>query len=107
MSLDDLDALILKGAIEPAGIDPNTGEMLYNFTDKLKNVHPALHKEVSNMFNSHVMILWEKGMVDMNPTLENPTVSLTPRAFSRKLISSLDEDVAHTLKEIKRVTRTK
>ena len=43
----EIDDLILSGALEPAGIDPESGEMLYNFTDKLKDVSPLLHQEVN------------------------------------------------------------
>jgi hypothetical protein len=54
----EIDDLILSGALEPAGIDPESGEMLYNFTDKLKDVSPVLHREVNNAFNAHVMKGW-------------------------------------------------
>ena len=99
---NEIDELILSGALEPAGIDPDTGEMLYNFTNKLKDIHPLLHKEVNNLFSSHVMKLWELGMVTMNVMDENPIVNLTEKAFDKNLIASLDEDIAYTLKEIKR-----
>ncbi len=99
---DDIEALILSGALEPAGVDSETGEILYNFTDKLRDVHPLLHREVNNMFSAHVMKLWELDMVTMDITSENPMVNLTPKAFDPKLIESLDEEIAYTLKEIKR-----
>lgn len=97
-----LDDLILSGAVEPAGIDPETGEMLYTFTNKLKTVHPVLAREVANMFDSHIMTLWELGMVDMNVMDANPNVRLTPKAFDEELISGLDQEVLQTLKEVKR-----
>ena len=103
----NLDDLILSGAIEPAGIDPESGEMLYNFTDKLKKVSPILHREAANMFDSHIMILWEKGIVEMNPTLKNPLVKLTEKAFDENIIDALDEDLLNTLKEVKRILTTK
>lgn len=99
---NEIDELILSGALEPAGIDPETGEMLYSFTNKLKDINPLLHKEVNNMFSSHMMKLWELGMVNMNVADKNPIVELTPQAFDKDLIASLDEDIAYTLKEIKR-----
>jgi len=98
----NIDNLILAGALEPAGIDSETGEMLYNFTTKLKEINPVLHKEVNNMFNNHMMKLWELGMITMNLIDENPLVNLTEKAFDNFLIESLDEDLGHTLKEIKR-----
>ncbi|NDB82078.1 MAG: hypothetical protein EB127_04955 [Alphaproteobacteria bacterium] len=98
----EIDDLILSGALEPAGIDPETGELLYNFTDKLSLVSPVLAREVANMFDSHVMKLWELGMVSMDVMDENPIVKLTPKAFDTGSIKSLDEEIAYTLKEIKR-----
>lgn len=98
----DIDYLILKGAIEPVGIDPESGEMLYNFTDKLKDVSPVLHREVNNTFNSHVMKLWELGMVSMNVTDKNPIVQLTEQSFDADLMSQLNDEELYTLKEIKR-----
>jgi len=99
---NEFDQLILSGAIEPAGVDPDTGEMLYNFTKKLKKVSPVLHREVNNMFSTHIMALWEKNMVEMDITEENPMVKLTEKAFNNEEIKLLDPDIAYTLKEIKR-----
>lgn len=98
----EIEDLILSGAVEVAGIDPNTGEMLYNFTDKLKDVSPILHREVSNAFNAHVTRLWELDMIDMDITSENPMVRLTKKAFHPAFLSRLDEDEKYTLQEIKR-----
>ncbi|MFN7584228.1 MAG: hypothetical protein ACK5P0_02605 [bacterium] len=98
----NIDDLILSGAVEPVAIDSETGEMLYTFTDKLKDVSPALHREVNNMFDSHIMRLWELDMIDMDVTDSNPIVRLTKKAFHPAFISKLNEDELHTLKEIKR-----
>jgi hypothetical protein len=98
----EIDDLILSGALEPAGIDPESGEMLYNFTDKLKDVSPVLHREVNNAFNAHVMKLWELGMVSMDITDKNPLVQLTEKSFEPDLISQLNDEELYTLKEIKR-----
>lgn len=99
---DDFDKLILSGALEPAGIDPDTGEMLYNFTKKLEKISPVLHREIQNMFSTHIMTLWEKEIVEMDITEENPLVKLTEKAFDYNVIKDLDEEVLYTLKEIKR-----
>lgn len=98
----DIEDLILSGAVEPAGIDSETGEMLYSFTNKLKDVSPLLAREVDNMFNEHVMKLWEIGILRMNVMDENPIVRLTEKAFNKEIVEALDEDLKHTLKEIKR-----
>ena len=98
----NIDDLILSGAIEPSGVDPETGEMLYTFTDKLKRVSPMLYNLVNNEFTSHIMKLWELDIIKMNVTEENPIIKLSKNAFNQELIDSLDEEVAYTLKEIKR-----
>ena len=98
----EIDDLILSGALEPSRVDPETGEMLYTFTSKLEYISPMLYKEVNNMFSSHIMRLWELDMVSMDITEKNPIVTLTKNAFNKKLIKSLDKDVANTLKEVKR-----
>jgi len=98
----EIEDLILSGAVEVAGVDPDTGEMLYNFTEKLKDVNPILHREVNNLFNAHVMRLWELDLIDMNVTLENPTVRLTKKAFHPSCLSKLSEEEKYTLSEIKR-----
>jgi len=46
-----IDELILLGALEPEGIDSETGEVLYKFTDKLKSVDPQLHGLVNNIMS--------------------------------------------------------
>jgi len=97
-----IDELILLGALEPEVIDSETGEVLYKFTDKLKSVDPQLHGLVNNMFNSHIMRLWELGMVSMNITDPNPIVTLTEKAFIPDFMSLLNDDELYTLKEIKR-----
>lgn len=98
----EIDDLISSGALEVVGVDSVTGEMLYNFTDKLKDICPELHIEVNNMFSSHMMKLWELDMISMDVMNENPLVTLTNKAFDLELIKSLDEDLLHTLNEVKR-----
>ena len=99
MSLDDL---ILSGAVEPAGIDSETGEMLYTFTNKLKYISPVLHREIDNMFSSHIMKFWELDMIVMDVTESNPIITLTPKAFNASLVDLLSKEELHTLQEIKR-----
>lgn len=105
--ITEIDELILSGALEPAGIDTETGEMLYTFTSKLKNVNPLLHKEMNNMFSEHIMKLWEYEMIEMDVTEPNPVVKLTPKAFDENAISKLDKEIIFTLKEIKRTLYNK
>ena len=95
--------LILSGALEVAGVDIDTGEMLYNFTDKLKNINPKLHNEFSTYFSTEISGLWENGFIEMDITEKNPMVSLTKKALDEKEVNRLDKQKQYTLKEIIRV----
>lgn len=98
----DFDKLVLSGVVEPAALDPETGEMLYTFSKDLENINPELHKIVLDNFLSSAMKLWELGFINMNVTEKNPMVSLTKSAFDEEKINQLDEDMQFSLKEIKR-----
>lgn len=100
---DIIDNLILSGALEPCGIDMETGEMLYNFTDKLQQVDPLLHDEFQRYFTSETMALWEHGFIEMDVTLDHPVVSLTQKAFDSAEVLKLDKSHQYTLKEIIRI----
>jgi hypothetical protein len=97
-----IESLILKGAIEMAGIS-DSGEPLYNFTTKIKEVMPELYREHLNFVNSALMGLWEKGFLNMDLLDENPTVRLSEKAFDQNEISGLSEKDQFSLMEIKRI----
>lgn len=98
----DFDKLVLSGIVEPAALDPDTGEMLYTFNKDLDKINPELHQLVLNNFVDSAMKLWQLGFLNMDVTSKNPLVSLTPRAFDQNKIDELDEDMQFSLKEIKR-----
>jgi hypothetical protein len=56
-----IEHLVLQGAIEISGIDQTTGDMLYSITDKLKEVHPKLYKELKGDFERHMFELIDQG----------------------------------------------
>lgn len=97
---DIVETLILNGAIEVAGLDMETGDALYTFTDKLSQFSPALHRELNNYFYSEIMFLWENGFVDMDITSEEPSVSLTEKALDEAVLRSLDKEHLISLKGI-------
>lgn len=100
---DAIEKLILAGALEVAGIDMETGEPVYNFTEKLIDISPELHTEVSTYFSRETMALWEEGFLEMNVTEKNPVVRLTQKALDEIEVSNLDRDRQYTLKEIIRI----
>lgn len=84
-----VEELILDGSIEPFGIDNETGEFLYSFTDKLKELHPELHNNFNNHFYSSVISLWEKGFIEMDVTEVDPKIHLTRKALDMLEIAKL------------------
>lgn len=100
MSEDMMEELILDGSAEFAGIDVETGEMLYNFTSKLHKLHPEISNELERYFHSYVMKLWEKGFLEMNILDSDPTVKLTNLAYDEAAIGSLDAIERRTLQAV-------
>lgn len=100
---DKIEDLILSGALEVAGVDLETGEMLYNFTDKLRNISPELHKEMSDYITKETMSLWVDGFLDIDITEKNPLVRLTEKAFNDEEVGKLNKEKQYTLKEIIRI----
>jgi hypothetical protein len=102
-----IDALILSGGLEFAGVDPETGEPLYRPTSILESIDPKLSKEMSSYFSETTMKLWEKGFIDMDVTIEDPLVKLAEKAFDLEAINLLDKNERVVIKEIIRVLSEK
>jgi hypothetical protein len=100
-----IEDLILKGALEVSGIDIETGEPLYNFTHKIKDVSPELDQEMQTFFSQEMMFLWENGFVEMDITEKDPIVRLTQKAFNNNEVLKLDKNKQYTLKDIIRQLR--
>jgi hypothetical protein len=100
---DKIEDLILSGALEVSGIDIDTGEMLYNFTDKLKDINPDLFKDMSDYISTETMALWAEGFLDIDVTEKNPIVKLTSKAFDDAEVYKLPKEKQYTLKEIIRI----
>jgi hypothetical protein len=101
-----MEKLLLDGSIEFAGVDAETGEMLYAFNDKLKETMPELYDQHLNFVHNEVMHLWEHGFLELSDfTEKNPKVGLTEKAFADEEIAKLSDDLRVSLEEIKRVLR--
>lgn len=101
-----IDKLILSGAVEVAGIDSDTGDFLYQFTPKLKDVSPELYNEHVNHVNGELMRLWEKGFLDINISEDNPIVKLTALAFDQEKLAALSKEDRWGIEEIKRLLKS-
>jgi hypothetical protein len=98
-----IEKMILDGALEISGIDEETGEFLYTFTDKLAEQYPELYKETQTYFSKEMMFLWENSFISMDVTDSNPLVSLTEKALDKEEVSKLSPEVQAMLKEVIRV----
>jgi hypothetical protein len=99
-----MEELILNGVVEVAGVDAETGEFLYNFTPKLKEVMPELWNERLDFIHGEIMFFWENGFIeaeDMDTI--NPKVFLTDMANDEDAIAELPKDKQESLREIKRM----
>lgn len=106
--MDDLsiESLIMNGIIEIAALDPQTGEFLYTFTNKVKEKMPELYKTHMATVHAEVMYFWEKGFVNLTDwESPNPMVSLTKKAFDNESLLSLSTDKRQILEELKRILK--
>jgi hypothetical protein len=102
---DIIDKLILDNALEVVGIDNTNGEFLYAFTSKIKEVMPDLYEDHLNSVNSEIMILWEKGYLNVDFLADDPSVSLTDKAFINEELKKLSRQELWSLEEIKRLLK--
>lgn len=98
-----IDNLILEGGIEVAGVDPDTGEILYAFTPKVKEIMPELYDDHLNFVNDELMVLWEKGYVNIDFLKDDPLISLSDKAYLPEEVEKLSKQEKWSLQELKRV----
>ena len=101
-----IDKLILDGGLQVAGVDTETGEFLYQFTPKLKEISPILYEEHINHVNGELMRLWEKGFLNISIMEENPIVTLAPKAFDQDEVAKLSKEDRWGIEEIKRLLKS-
>jgi hypothetical protein len=100
---ETIDALILSGAVEISAIDSKTGEPLYSFSPKIKEIMPKLYEQHITEVNRDIMTLWEKGFLNIEMLTDNPLVTLSDKAFSDFEVENLSKELQMSLSEIKRL----
>lgn len=100
---ETIEALILSGAIEISALDERTGQPLYSFSPKIKEIMPELYQEHINEVNRDIMMLWELGFLDIDLLAEDPVVTLTSKAFADEEIEKISRELQISLLEIKRL----
>jgi hypothetical protein len=98
-----IEDLILGGALEVAGVDSQTGEFLYNITPKLKDIMPDLYKDHIDTVNKNMLILWEKGYLNIDFMDDDPLVTISNKGLDLKEIKKLSQEEIFALEEIKRL----
>jgi len=99
-----IEQLILDGFLEIAGVDTESGDILYNFTTKLQQDNQELYNIHNNYFFQELNNLWQKGFINMSLLDFDPEVTLTEKAHNDQEISKLSKEERHSLNEIKRIT---
>ena len=97
-----IDALISFGALELEAIDAESGQLVYRVTEKLKEVFPAMYDELSEQIYKDTMSLWQKGLLSMDVTSDNPLVSPTEAALDRANWTNLSDGEYSTMNTIMR-----
>ena len=100
---ETIDALILSGAVEISAIDSKTGEPLYSFSPKIKEIMPKLYEQHITEVNRDIMTLWEKGFLNIEMLTDNPLVTLSDKAFNDFEVENLSKELQMSLSEIKRL----
>jgi hypothetical protein len=98
-----IEDLILKGGIEAAGIDSQTGEFLYSFTPKIKELMPELYEEHIASVNIELMGLWQKGYINIDLFEKDPVITLSEKALIKEEVDKLSSKDQWSLDEIKRM----
>jgi hypothetical protein len=99
-----IEELILNGILEVSAIDIDTGQPLYTFTNKLKEYDEDLYNMQNNYFFQEMTSLWEKGFIDLTLFDNDPSITITDKAWDQTAINELDDEQKRSLKEIKRIT---
>jgi hypothetical protein len=95
--------LILQGALEVAGVDSETNELLYTITSKMQEVMPDMYEDHLTQVNKDLLNLWEKGYVNIDFLLTDPLVTISEKGVDKAEISKLTKHEIWALEEVKRL----
>jgi hypothetical protein len=102
---DSIDYLLLNGGLEVVGLDSDSGEFLYAFTPKIKDLMPELYEEHISDVNKNVLKLWEMGYLEIDFMQEDPVITVGAKALDSLEMSKLSKDDQWHLNEIKRLLK--
>ena len=99
-----LEYLIGIDAVQWAGFDAENNVPLYVFTEKIKEISPALYQERQTEVYKLTLDLWEKGFVEADWLTEDPIVYLTEKSFEEERLQGLSSSEKLFISELKRLT---
>jgi hypothetical protein len=99
-----LEYLIGIDAVQWAGFDAENDMPLYVFTEKIKEISPALYQERQTEVYKLTLDLWEKGFVEADWLSENPIIYLTDKSFEQAKLQGLSSPEKLFISELKRLT---
>ena len=102
---DAITHLILKGALEVAGVDSANGELLYTITPKMKEIMPQIYEDHISQVNKQLLNLWEKGYVNIDFFSEDPLVTISKKGLDKQALSELSLEENWALEEVKRLLK--
>jgi hypothetical protein len=97
--------LILQGALEVAGVDSETNELLYTVTSKMQEVMPDMYEDHLTQVNRDLLNLWEKGYVNIDFLLAEPIVTISEKGLDKSEVSKLTKPEIWALEEVKRLLK--
>lgn len=100
-----VDKLILAGVVEVAGLDADSGDFVYSFTDRLGELAESIKNRMDAMFFEEVKTLWQMGFLNMNIMEKNPTITLAQRAMLEEEREALEPRLKETLRYIMNTMR--
>lgn len=97
----EIQKLIDSGALEMCGIDDKTGEFIFRFTDKMKDVNQELYNAHQKEIYDDIMYFWEKGFVEIEDFFSpNPVIGLSKKCMDSDAILTLPKDKQEHLRSI-------
>jgi hypothetical protein len=99
-----LEYLIGIDAVQWAGFDAENDMPLYVFTEKIKEISPALYQERQTEVYKLTLDLWEKGFVEADWLSEDPIIYLTDKSFEQAKLQGLSSPEKFFISELKRLT---
>ena len=97
--------LILEGALEVAGVDSETSELLYTITPKMQEVMPDMYEDHLTQVNRDLLNLWEKGYVNIDFLLADPVVTISEKGLDKAEVAKLTKHEIWALEEVKRLLK--